>query len=286
MSRLITLVCNSMTLTVDTVGAKIVSFKLGNQEMLGGGKEKMLQGSTFWVSPQSSWCKEGKGCWPPLVAHDSAPYNYFLSNNCNTLTLLSPIDPYTKTQIVKVIAADKSRNQYNMNLNIINRGDKAAKFAPWTITRVDSKSINFFQLGDQEFGKSTSDIDLTYVTGDVGWFNFPNVEGKKIYRDGGNDRWLANYSNGVVFLMRHSGNVDPKDSAPGESEIELYSGVGYIELELQGAYTNLNPNEGLSWDVMWTLFAPYDTSSGTALLSCVKSALQVYDVVNPNSCLM
>ena len=31
-------------------------------------------GSTYWPSPQSSWCAAGGGCWPPPAAIDSGAY--------------------------------------------------------------------------------------------------------------------------------------------------------------------------------------------------------------------
>ena len=46
-------------------------------------------------------------------------------------------------------------------------------------------------------------------------------------------------------------DISSSQFAPGESEIEVYGGSGYYELENQGAYTSIAPGEWLSWSVTW-----------------------------------
>ena len=57
------------TMTVDVAhGAKILSYKIGDDEVLNQGRMPNSFGSTFWTSPQKEWN------WPPVPEYDSLPY--------------------------------------------------------------------------------------------------------------------------------------------------------------------------------------------------------------------
>jgi len=47
-------------------------------------------------------------------------------------------------------------------------------------------------------------------------------------------------------------NLD--NNTPKESDLELFRGVDYIELELQGQYKEIKPNETYYWSVLWKTF--------------------------------
>ena len=58
-----------VTMTVDASrGAKILSYKLGDVEVLNQGRMPNSFGSTFWTSPQSEWN------WPPVADYDTKPF--------------------------------------------------------------------------------------------------------------------------------------------------------------------------------------------------------------------
>ena len=99
---------------------------------------------------------------------------------------------------------------------------------------------------------------LTPTTiGDIGWYQYPEGSTadyqKKMYCDGGADRWLAHVSDGMVFIKMHELDIPISGFAPAESEIELFVGDGYTELELQGKYSTLKPLMSRYWTVYWKL---------------------------------
>jgi len=77
-------------------------------------------------------------------------------------------------------------------------------------------------------------------------------ENRKINADG--KGWLAYCANGLL-LVKQFEDLDASQPAPDEAEIQVYvnRGKAHIELESQGAYTTLKPQEQLSWTVRWYL---------------------------------
>ena len=75
-------------------------------------------------------------------------------------------------------------------------------------------------------------------------------------------------------MVKKFQDLTASQPAPDEAEIQVYvnRGKSYIELESQGAYTELKPGESLSWTVRWYLMAdssPVEASK--ALLKKVKN---------------
>ena len=63
-----TITNGSITLTVDAAhGGKILSFRLGDKEVLSQMRWPNSFGSTFWTSPQAEWN------WPPVPEDESLP---------------------------------------------------------------------------------------------------------------------------------------------------------------------------------------------------------------------
>ena len=88
--------------------------------------------------------------------------------------------------------------------------------------------------------------------------------------------WLAYLNNGLLLLKKFD-DLSPTQPAPGEAEIQVYVNRGktYIELESQGAYTNLAPGESLTWTVRWQL-EPYNgTAPSKQLVKRTKKILKI-----------
>ena len=81
-------------------------------------------------------------------------------------------------------------------------------------------------------------------------------DNRKINADG--KGWLA-YANNGLLLVKKFADLTPSQPAPAEAEIQVYvnRGKAHIELESQGAYTTLKPQEKLDWTVRWYLL-PYE----------------------------
>jgi hypothetical protein len=74
--------------------------------------------------------------------------------------------------------------------------------------------------------------------------------GQKFSGDG-KEGWLAHVA-GDAILVKTFEDVAPAMQAPApEAEIALYAAAGYVELEPQGRYTELMPNQSMRWTVRW-----------------------------------
>ena len=101
-------------------------------------------------------------------------------------------------------------------------------------------------------------------------------QNRKINADG--KGWLAYLNNGLLLLKKFE-DLSPTQPAPGEAEIQVYVNRGktYIELESQGAYTNLAPGESLTWTVRWQL-EPYNgTAPSKQLVKRTRKILKIKD---------
>ena len=72
---LYTLTLGDLKMVVDaSTGARITEFSLSRRRRARDRDENLNYGSTYWPSPQSSWCAAGGDCWPPPPAIDSEAY--------------------------------------------------------------------------------------------------------------------------------------------------------------------------------------------------------------------
>ena len=126
-----------VTLTVDVAhGAKILSFKLGDKEVIahdeGQPRRRWFNpnsyGSTFWTSPQAEWN------WPPVAEYDSLPYSVE-SADASTLVVLGQPSRFGY-RVQKAFSADPADGAFIITYSIINESGETRKVAPWAITRV------------------------------------------------------------------------------------------------------------------------------------------------------
>src|ERR1051326_683845 len=72
---LYTLTLGDLKMVIDGAnGARVIEFSFRGQNVLVTQDENINFGSTYWPSPQASWCTTGGGCWPPPAALDGGPY--------------------------------------------------------------------------------------------------------------------------------------------------------------------------------------------------------------------
>lgn len=67
--------------------------------------------------------------------------------------------------------------------------------------------------------------------------------------------WIAHAtSTNLLYLLAYP-DIQASDAAPGEAEVEIYTGPhgDYVEIEPQGAYTAIAPGGTLQWTVRWKL---------------------------------
>ena len=260
------------TLTVDAGhGGKILSFKLGEQEVLAQNPAAAPQpapaegqpprrrwfnpnsyGSTFWTSPQKEWN------WPPVSEYDSLPYTAEIKDGpvqvlnvaVPALFLEGQVSKYGY-KVCKMITVDPSDLAFIITYSIVNESGETRKVAPWEITRVPNGGFLEFDATPE----GVTPADLMKVTFDDGMATLEvdvANENRKINVDG--KGWLSFRDNGLVLTQRFP-DIAPEEAAPGEAEIQVYIDArkSFVEIEAQGPYTELAPGGKLDWTVRWYL---------------------------------
>lgn len=262
-----------LTMTVDAAhGGKILSFRLGEQEVIAqnpaaasqpaqeGAQPRMRwfnpnsYGSTFWTSPQAEWN------WPPVPEYDSLPYTAEITEGpirvlnvaVPALVLKGQVSKYGY-RICKSFTVDPDDLAFVVTYSIVNESGETRQVAPWEITRVPNGG--FFEFDAKPEGVTPA--DLMKVTFDEGMATLEvdvANENRKINVDG--KGWLNFRDNGLVLTKRFP-DIAPEEAAPGEAEIQVYINgrKTFVEIEAQGPYTQLAPGEKLDWAVRWYLSA-------------------------------
>lgn len=239
-----TLTTGKMTMTINAEkGAKIISLKYADQEVISQSTRPESFGSTFWTSPQKEWN------WPPVPEYDKMAYS--VEQRDGQLVMTSGVSDRMKYRIEKNFSVDETSQAFVITYSIINESGEERKVAPWEITRVPNDGLIFFDAPVGEIIPAGL-MDFRAVEG-IAWYQADEANmNRKINADG--KGWLAYASNGLLLLKQFQ-DLDSSQPAPDEAEIQVYvnRGKSYIELESQGAYTTLQPGERFSWTVRWML---------------------------------
>jgi len=285
-----------------SMGGRVSSYKLDNKELLfttpPNDDNGTLYGSVLWPSPQNGGDK-GWG-WPPSAIIDLNPYEANI--NENKIIVTSEKDPNKSgLQIKKAYWGNLSDTSITLEYTMINITDAPFSVAPWEVTRVPAEGLTFFPKGDNtitgELGNYYSLLDSHY------WYEYENsqTKNKKSLADG-KEGWSAFVNAEKMLFIKKFDDTPLSQAAPQEDEIEQWlSSFGYIELENQAAYTLLQPNDSLVWNMKWYLRQLPESIDATLgnpeLISAVKAVLdttttKVYErkldlakiVVYPNPC--
>ena len=257
---------NDLTMTIDSNGGKILSFKYKDAEVISQIRFPEAFGSTFWTSPQKEWN------WPPVPEYDKQPYTVEVKGA--SLVMKSNVSPRLKYSITKEFLPDAKDNAIIVNYTITNESGETRKVAPWEITRVQNGDGLIFFDADVAKIIPPNLMDFKEEYG-AAWYQ-PDVtnQNRKINADG--KGWLAYATNGLLLVKKFQ-DLEPSQPAPNEAEIQVYvnRGKAHIELESQGAYTTLEPGKSLTWTVRWYL-VPFDgaITPSKALLKKVKKLVK------------
>lgn len=249
----------NMILEIDpAIGGRITSFKIDGKNFF---TEKSVNssnwGSTLWPSPQGVWR------WPPSPELDNKPYSIVLENN--VVKMVSQKDLKFGWIFTKEISGNKKAGSYTLKYTITNGSDSIQSVAPWEVSRVHINGLTFFPIGK---GNTQGGLaPLLVEQAGICWFPYKQdklpVKGdRQIYTDG-SEGWLAQVNDGVILIKKFP-DVPLEKNAPNtngqpEGEIELFAsgvspeGIGYVEIEHQGAYEELQPGESTTWVVKWFL---------------------------------
>lgn len=261
-----TIQAGDLTMTIDSNGGKILSFKYKDAESISQLRFPEAFGSTFWTSPQKEWY------WPPIPEYDKQPYT--VEEKGTSLVMKSKVSPRLHFSITKEFSVDPKDDAIVINYTITNEGDAARKVAPWEITRVQNDNGLIFFDADVNKITPAGLMNFKAEYGAVWYQTDITNENRKINADG--KGWLAYYHNGLLLVKKFQ-DLDATQPAPDEAEIQVYvnRGKAHIELESQGAYTELEPGKSLTWTVRWYL-VPFEgpTTPSKALLKKVKKLVK------------
>jgi len=234
-----------VSMTVDARhGGKILSFMLGEAEVLNQGQFPNSFGSTFWTSPQAEWN------WPPVAEYDTAPFSAELRDG--TLVLTGEKSARFGYRIRKTFAPDPGAGSINVTYAIVNESGEQRRVAPWEISRVPNGGVVFFDATAVEPANHMEGLPFSFLHG-LAWHVMDEAPmNRKVNADG--KGWLAFSANGLM-LVKTFEDIAAGQAAPGEAEIQVYANPGktYVEIEEQGPYTVLPPGGELSWTVRWYL---------------------------------
>jgi hypothetical protein len=228
----------SFEITPD-IGARFSSLKVDGTEILYIEEGSGNWGSSFWPSPQSVWG------WPPSNELDTDPYSGGIIDN--KIWLTSETDEKTNLSFSKSAYADMSDNSITFDYVMINHKNVAQTYAPWEVTRVTTDGIAYFPVGDNDV---TGDMaGSTQIIDNYVWYDNANSTGSKIFSD--SKGWIAYVDENRNLLLKIFEDISVENTAPGEGEVEVYAGAGYVEVENQGTYASIAPNDSVNWTVKW-----------------------------------
>ena len=117
------------TMTIDAQhGGKILSFKLGEAEVLNQGRFPNSFGSTFWTSPQAEWN------WPPVAEYDTKPFSAEIRDG--SLVLTGEKSERFGYRIRKRFVPNPEDGAIVITYTIVNESGETRNVAPWEISRV------------------------------------------------------------------------------------------------------------------------------------------------------
>ena len=244
------LVGSDMVLNAGALNAKVVP-QVGRLKEFNwnstGILDKSNQGSMFYPAPQSSF----PNTWPPPVGFslDNPPSFVFSLDADSTVLDARPAAVGSGTIYLpsRTYSHDVKSGAFTTVYGIKNTSkDSTAKVAGWEISRIPTTSFVFFPKGEPTSVKSSYD---PVKEDSIVWANAPGG-GKKIFRDG-KEGWLAAVISDTVLFIKQFQDILPGQFAPGETEIELYTGSEGFEMEQQGPYTTLQPGDSMTWTVRW-----------------------------------
>ncbi|MGC4095034.1 MAG: hypothetical protein QM756_45370 [Polyangiaceae bacterium] len=264
------------------LGGRVTSAKVGQNELLTGPALNAVNfGSTFWTSPQSDWS------WPPVAEVDSGLYS--ASVDAISCTLVGPVvasstPAVNGIRVTKKFSADFEKQAIVAEYTLTNTTGAAKKLAPWEITRVAAGGLTFYASDSAPMQAGTRPLLPTSHAHGVYWFRHDESTPKdgKLNSDG--KGWVAHVTPQNAVLIKTFPDIQPSEAAAGEAEIEIYANAhaaaanAYVEVENQGAYTEVRPGGQLSWTVRWYLRALppniFATPGNPDLVAFVTQAIQ------------
>ena len=242
-------------------------------------------GSTYWPSPQSSWCAAVGGCWPPPAAIDSGPYTGGI-DAANSIQLTSgraSLDGIAGSAITvtKQFTPVPGSGAIDVTYTLTNvvGATVSVSLAPWQVSRVAAGRAHVLRPGERP-----ADVRArhrSHLHADPGGRRSLVRLGARHARLEGvrrRHRLARARHAGAAALPRRPIRTSSRPTPPPARRRSRSSRNGdYVELEAQGALAAIAPGEALTWTVRWKLRrVPGGTTvaaGSTALASLAAAAL-------------
>ena len=228
-------------------GARITELSLRGTNVLVTRDENGTYGSTYWPSPQSSWCPAGVACWPPPAAVDSGAYTGTIQEG-DAIMLTSAegaLDGVNGSTFVvgKRFTAEPASGAVEVMYTLMNTSTTVVlSVAPWQVSRVATGGLTFFGQGTGSVTYAPDSDPAFAVTpgaNDLWYASAPVKHDSKAFADG--TGWLAHVTGKRLLALVSYPDIHPSDTAPGEAELEVFTNRDYVEIEAQGALVMLAP---------------------------------------------
>ncbi len=264
-----TLTLGDLQMAIDGArGARMTELSLRGTNVLVTRDENSTYGSTYWPSPQSSWCSTGAGCWPPPAAVDSGAYTGAIEagNSIQLTSAEGALDGVSGSTFVvgKRFTAVPESGAVDVTYTLTNTSTTVAlSVAPWQVSRVATGGLTFFGQGTGSVTYAPASDPTFAVTpgaNELWYASAPVTHDSKAFADG--TGWLAHVSEKRLLVLISYPDTQPPASAPGEAELEVFTNGDYVEIEAQGALAMLPPGGELTWTVRWKL---REVPSGTTV---------------------
>ncbi len=194
-----TLTVGDLRIAVDAaLGARITEFSYRGTNVLTGPEVNIVSyGSTYWPSPQSSWCAAGVDCWPPISAIDNNPWTGSIDASTNVVTLTSgpaTIAYYVGSEVTvsKRFTPVPANGAIDVTYTLTNTGGPPVFVAPWQVSRVAATGgLTFFGQGEGTVSYATGSDPAFVLTAAEGalWYQFAPL-GARSKAEPGVDRSL------------------------------------------------------------------------------------------------
>lgn len=227
-------------------GGRIIEFSLDGRSVIVPVTESPeAYASSFWPSPQSDWS------WPPPVEFDKLPWTVSIVGS--SLILTSATSEKLNLSAQQRILAIPGHNALSIEFRITNHGSVPRKVAPWQNTRVRPGGITFYPSSEPTYSQSS--LKLSPTDGVTWYVHDPSQvrDSLKSYADG-HEGWMAQVDSDLLFVKVFP-DIAREAQAPEEGEIVIYvhNSGRFVEMEQQGAYTELAPGRSLTWPVFFVV---------------------------------
>jgi hypothetical protein len=227
-------------------GALITKLSLNGTNILA--ETAAMNGSTFWVAPQTAWG------WPPPAFLDTAAFTPAVDTAAGSITLTSEADANLGIQVAKKFSPDLVNFAIVLEYSIVNTGGVPVSFAPWEISRVLPGGVTFFPTGSEVNTVDMNQLTVTDING-ISWLDHTvSIDaGDHKYCADGSRGWLAHAAGDLVFVKSFNDEAAAL-KPPGQGEIQLYvKGGQYEEVEQMGPYGEIPAGGQTTWTVRWYL---------------------------------